>query len=75
MKTRYVAGIAVGIVILLLSVPLGDWYGSIYLILCGGMETERYLMLTQSAIHGFQMIGALVGLLSGIAGIFGKDEN
>lgn len=70
MKKPSIRGIIAGIIILLLAVPLGDWYGFIYLMFSGDMHTERYIMLCQSAVTSFQIIGGIVAVLSGMAAIF-----
>lgn len=70
MKKIYSLGIIVGIIILLLAVPAGDLYGNFYLQIVGGMETEHFTMLVQSAIITFQVIGGVILALCGAAYIF-----
>ena len=69
MKKCYIVGVVIGLLILFFSVPLGELYGGIYLLLSGGMESERYIMLSQSAITSIQIIGGIVSALCGIANI------
>ncbi len=66
MKKHCIAGIIIGVLILFLSVPLGELYGGAYCLFSGIMEQERYLMLSQSAITAIQMIGGIVSLLCGM---------
>ncbi|MCM1145279.1 MAG: hypothetical protein NC407_11275 [Lachnoclostridium sp.] len=66
MKKEHLAGVVVGLIIILLSVPLGGWYGNIYLRLSDGMEVERYIMIEQKSIDIFQIIGGIISLLFGI---------
>ncbi|MCM1136377.1 MAG: hypothetical protein NC400_12485 [Clostridium sp.] len=66
MRKWYLAAAAVGLIIILLSVPLGEWYGNIYLRLSEGMEMERYIMIQKAAITSFQIIGGIISLLSGV---------
>ena len=73
MKKVYSIGMIVGIIIILLAVPLGDLYWNFYLSIVGGMETERFTMLIQSAIVSFQIIGGIILLLCGISHIL-KDK-
>ena len=73
MKKVYSIGMIVGIIIILLAVPLGDLYGNFNLSIVGGMETERFTMLIQSAIVSFQIIGGIILLLCGISHIL-KDK-
>ncbi|MCM1092062.1 MAG: hypothetical protein NC092_08725 [Butyrivibrio sp.] len=73
MKKMYIAGVVVGLIIVLFSVPLGEQYGAIFLRLCEGMETERFLLLSEQAISSFQIIGGIVSLLAGIGCLF-KNE-
>ena len=40
----------------------------------GGMETESFMMLTQSAIVSFQIIGGVIVALCGVAHIFKSDK-
>ena len=74
MKKFYSIGMIVGIIILFLAVPLGDLYGNFYLSIDGGMETESFMMLTQSAIVSFQIIGGVIVALCGVAHIFKSDK-
>ena len=73
MKKFYSIGMIVGIIILFLAVPLGDLYGNFYLSIVGGME-ESFMMLTQSAIVSFQIIGGVIVALCGVAHIFKSDK-
>ena len=47
----------------LLAVPLGNAYIGNYLSVYGGMDTQSYVLLMQSAVTGFQILGGvLLGL-------------
>ena len=59
MKTGKIAVIAVGVVIILASAPLGSFLADLYLWLLGGMETERFLVVIGGCIRSFQIVGAL----------------
>ena len=74
MKKIYNMGIVVGIIVLFLAIPAGDLYGNFYLSIVGGMETERFTMLVQSAIISFQVIGGVIFTLCGVARIFKSDK-
>ena len=67
MKRNCIAGTIVGILLLFFSVPLGELYGGAYCLFSGIMEQERYIMLSQSAITGIQMIGGIIALICGMA--------
>ena len=62
----YLIGALVGALLVLLAVPLGDNYAWAYLSANGGgMDTQSFVLLMQSAVTGFQILGGvLLGLLS-----------
>lgn len=49
-----------GVAIILLAPLLGNELASCYLILSGGMETEKYIRIIDGSIRSFQIIGTLV---------------
>ena len=59
-----------GVLVLLLAVPLGHLYIGWYLSACGGMDTESYLRLMQSAVTGLQIFGGVLMGLFGTAYLF-----
>lgn len=66
-NTLYLIGAVAGALLLLLAVPLGHRYIGWYLSTCGGMDTESYLLLMQSAVTGIQILGGiLMGLLGAV---------
>ena len=60
----YLIGALVGALLVLLAVPLGDNYAWAYLSANGGgMDTQSFVLLMQSAVTGFQILdGVLLGL-------------
>ncbi|MCM1543618.1 MAG: hypothetical protein NC121_20530 [Blautia sp.] len=73
MRKWYLTVVAVGLIIILLSMPLGEWYGNIYLRLSEGMYVEQIIMLKKAAITSFQIIGGIISLLSGVGYFFKQD--
>lgn len=74
-KKGYVAGMVVGILILLMAVPLGKLYGAFCCLTFSEAMVEGYLnMLSQSSIVTFQIIGTLIAGISGIAFVFTKKD-
>ena len=51
-----------GVVIILLAPLLGNSLSAIYLSLLGGMATDKFLLVVDGCIRGFQIIGAMSGL-------------
>lgn len=49
-----------GFAILLVAPLLGQALGGIYLMILGGMETDRFLQILQGCTLSFQIIGALI---------------
>lgn len=49
-----------GVAIILLAPLLGSKMSACYLILLGGMETEKFLRIIDGSICSFQIIGALM---------------
>lgn len=49
-----------GVAIILLASLLGNELASCYLILSGGMETEKYIQIMDGSIRSFQIISTLV---------------
>lgn len=54
--------VILGIVLILLAPVFGLYLSNIYLRLIGGMETEKFLIIIEGCITGFQVIGALSAL-------------
>ena len=62
-NTLYLIGAVVSGLLVLLAVPLGHSYIERYLSAYGGMDTQSYALLMQSAVTGFQILsGVLLGL-------------
>ena len=61
----YLIGAVAGALLVLLAVPLGNAYIGNYLSVYGGMDTQSYVLLMQSAVTGFQILG---GVLLGLFG-------
>ena len=57
--------IVLGIILILLAPTLGFYLSHIYLLLIGGMETEKFLLIMDGCINGFQIIG-LLSVLYGV---------
>lgn len=72
MNKKYIIGIAAGVLLLILAIPLGELYGKAYITIGNGMAVEQYIMLMKRAIVSFQIVGGLISGLSGLAGIFSK---
>ena len=57
----YLIGALVGALLVLLAVPLGDNYAWAYLSANGGgMDTQSFVLLMQSAVTGFQILGGVL---------------
>ena len=52
----YLIGAVAGALLVLLAVPLGNAYIGNYLSVYGGMDTQSYVLLMQSAVTGFQIL-------------------
>ncbi len=72
MNKKYIIGIATGVLLLILAIPLGELYGKAYITIGNGMAVEQYIMLMKRVIVSFQIVGGLISGLSGLAGIFSK---
>ena len=72
-NTLYLIGALTGALLLLLAVPLGQRYIGCYLSACGGMDTESYLLLMQSAVTGLQILGGILMGLFGTAYLFRRE--
>ena len=59
-----------GALLVLLAVPLGNAYIGNYLSIYGGMDTQSYVLLMQSAVTGFQILGGVLLGLFGAAYLF-----
>lgn len=59
-----------GVAIIFLAPLLGNELSACYLILSGGMETEKYLRMIDGSIRSFQIIGTLVT----VYGLFGHQN-
>ena len=64
-RAQYLTGAVAGALLVLLAVPLGNAYMGNYLSTHGGMDTQSYALLLQSAVTGFQILG---GVLLGLFG-------
>ena len=63
---------ALGLVIIMLAVPLGNGESILILRLAGGsMDTSKYVAILDGCIRGFQIFGAMISLY-GIWGIYQK---
>ena len=70
-NTRYLIGAVAGALLVLLAVPLGDNYAWAYLSANGGgMDTQSFVLLMQSAVTGFQILGGVLLGLFGAAYLF-----
>ena len=66
----YLIGAVAGALLVLLAVPLGNAYIGNYLSVYGGMDTQSYVLLMQSAVTGFQILGGVLLGLFGAAYLF-----
>ena len=62
MNKGSILAIVCGVAIILLAPLLGNSLSHIYLSLLGGMETDKFLLVIDGCIRGFQIIGALSAL-------------
>ena len=70
-NTLYPIGAVAGALLLLLAVPLGANYAWAYLSANGGgMDTQSFVLLMQSAVTGFQILGGVLLGLFGAAYLF-----
>ena len=69
-NTLYLIGAVVSGLLVLLAVPLGHSYIERYLSAYGGMDTQSYVLLMQSAVTGFQILGGVLLGLFGAAYLF-----
>ena len=75
MSKKYIIGILVGFLLLILAMPLGELYGKAYITIGSGMAVEQYTMLMERAIVSFQIVGGVLSSLSGLALLFsGKKQ-
>ena len=75
MNKKFIVGIFVGFLLVLLAMPLGELYGKTYITIGNGMAVEQYTMLMERAIVSFQIVGGMISMLSGLAFIFwGKKQ-
>ena len=56
----YLIGAVAGALLVLLAVPLGNAYIGNYLSGYVGMDTQSYVLLMQSAVTGFQILGGVL---------------
>ena len=56
----YLIGAVAGALLVLLAVPLGNAYIGNNLSVYGGMDTQSYVLLMQSAVTGFQILGGVL---------------
>ena len=67
----YLIGALVGALLVLLAVPLGGNYALASLsVNGGGMDTQSFVLLMQSAVTGFQILGGVLFGLFGAAYLF-----
>lgn len=57
-KSKLIA-IVLGIIIVILAPIFGFYLLHTYLLLIGGMETEKFVLIMDRCITGFQIIGVL----------------
>ena len=60
MKNSKLFMIFLGVAIILFAPLLGNELSNCYLILLGGMETEKFLRIIDGGIRSFQIIGTLI---------------
>lgn len=60
MKNSKLFMIFLGVAIILFAPLLGNELSNCYLILLGGMETEKFLRIIDGGIRSFQIIGTLM---------------
>ena len=70
----YLIGAVAGVSLVLLAVPLGHSYIGRYPSAYGGMDTQSYALLMQSAVTGFQILGGVLMGLFGAAYFFGVNH-
>ena len=70
----YLIGAVAGALLVLLAVPLGNAYIGNYLSVYGGMDTQSYVLLMQSAVTGFQILGGVLLGLFGAAYLSGANR-
>lgn len=68
-KTKNVL-IILGILIMLIAPLMGSCLAELYLIIIGGMETEKYLLIIQGCINAFLIIGTITTIF----GLFRKNN-
>ena len=66
----YLIGAVAGALLVLLAVPLGNASIGHYLSVYGGLDTQSYVLLMQSAVTGFQILGGVLLGLFGAAYLF-----
>lgn len=74
MGKKYIIGILLGFLLIILAMPLGELYGNAYITIGNGMAVEQYTMLQERAIVSFQIVGGVVSALSGLALIFSEKR-
>lgn len=74
MSKKYIIGVLVGFLLVILAMPLGELYGNAYITIGNGMAVERYTMLLERAIVSFQLVGGVISALSGLALIFSEKR-
>ena len=72
MSKKYIIGVLVGFMLVILAMPLGELYGNAYITIGNGMAVEQYTMLLERAIVSFQIVGSVILTLSGLAHIFSE---
>ena len=74
MKEWYPAGLVGGLLLILLSAPLGLFWAKVWLRMAGGLETQQYHILILCCAAGFQLIGGLAAGLCGFGWLFRREE-
>ena len=70
MNKKFIVGVLVGFLLVILAMPLGELYGKAYITIGNGMAVEQYTMLLERAVVSFQIVGGMLSMLSGLAFIF-----
>ena len=74
MGKKYIIGVLVGFLLVILAMPLGELYGNACITIGNGMAVEQYTMLLERAIVSFQIVGGVFSALSGLALIFSEKR-
>lgn len=72
MKKKYIIGVLLGFLIVLLAVPLGNIFGMLFLTM--GKNIEKYNIQLERTIVSFQIVGGILSGLSGLAFVFSDKK-